>query len=54
MDEKGRSFLFDLSRKSPVNSEDLSDWIRKKTLLKIAYEGEPETESGVAYSIKAA
>ncbi len=54
VDEQGKSFLFDLSHGVSVKSEDLTNWINAKTPLTVSYEGEPETESGVAYSIKEA
>ncbi len=54
VDDQGRSFLLDLSNKLPVTSEKLRDWINAGTKLDVSYEGDPETETGIARSIKAA
>ncbi len=54
IDDAGRSFLFDLSHKVPVTNEDLKKWIKAGARLAVTYEGEPETETGVARSIKKA
>lgn len=54
VDDQEKSFLFDLSHKVPVTSEDLSNWIKAKTPITVSFEGEAETGSGVAHSIKEA
>lgn len=52
VDEKGKSYLFDLSHNSSIRDKDLTDWSRTKTWLVVEYEGEPELESGIAVSVK--
>jgi hypothetical protein len=54
IDEKGRSYLFDLSHRSSIKDQELADWSRAKTWLIVEYEGEPELESGIAVSVRAA
>ncbi len=54
IDESGRSYLFDLSHKSSVGNEDLLVLAETKTDVLVEYEGEPELETGVARSIRAA
>lgn len=54
VDDQGRSFLFDLSHRLPVTQEELSAWIRSRAVIAVSYEGEPETETGVAVALKAA
>ncbi len=54
VDDTGKSFLFDISPHFSVTSDDISDWIRTKRKVTVSYQGEPETESGVARSIKKA
>ncbi|MHB8110335.1 MAG: hypothetical protein ACYDHW_09925 [Syntrophorhabdaceae bacterium] len=52
VDQKGRSFLFDLAHNAPVSDKDLINWSRSNTSLVVGYEGEPELESGIARSIR--
>ncbi len=54
LDEIGRSYLLDLSHDAPVTTEELKEWTRAKTTLIVEYEGEPEIDTGVAHSIRAA
>ena len=51
VDSEGHSFLFDLSHRAPVTSDDLRAWSRAKARLRVEYEGEPEMESGIAHNI---
>lgn len=52
VDDKGRSYLFDLSHNSSIKDRDLTDWSRERTRLVVEYEGEPELETGIAVSVK--
>ncbi|MEN6616435.1 MAG: hypothetical protein ABFD12_07745 [Syntrophorhabdus sp.] len=52
VDQKGRSFLFDLAHNAAVSDEDLVNWERLRTWVAVKYEGEPELESGIARSAK--
>ena len=53
-DRQGRSFLLDLSHSLALSAEELSAWIREGSELVVTYEGEPETDTGIAYSIRKA
>jgi hypothetical protein len=54
VDDRGRSYLFDLSHDAPATNRDLLEWSRAKTWLVVEYEGEPDIDSGIAHSVRAA
>ncbi len=54
LDDVGRSYLLDLSHRAAVTSDELREWNNAKTRLVVEYEGEPETDSGIAHSVTAA
>ncbi len=54
IDERGQSFLLDISHKLPVTSSDLTGWIEGGVPVVVSYSGEAETETGTVESIKAA
>ncbi len=53
-DRAGRSFLFDVSHSVRLNTEEFAAWMREGRTVLVAYTGEPETETGVADSIRLA
>ncbi len=54
VDETGRSYLLDLAHDARVTPDELKAWNDARTQIVVEYEGEPETDSGVARSVTAA
>jgi hypothetical protein len=48
----GRSFLFTLDRKSPVQFPTIRLLQKSNTLVRVEYSGEPNTYSGIAHMIE--
>jgi hypothetical protein len=47
--EAGRAYLLVLAYNSSVTAEDLQEWYRSGSRIRVEYEGEPNLESGVAH-----
>ncbi len=47
--DTGRAYLLVLAHNSSVTAEDLQEWYRSGSRVRVEYEGEPNFESGVAH-----
>ncbi len=50
--ERGQSYLFTLARNGSPDITILERWHEADVPVQVEYEGEPNLESGVAYSVK--
>ncbi len=48
----GQAYLFTLSHKAPPEADELERWHKAGTRVSVEYGGEPDLESGVAYSVR--
>lgn len=54
VDDNGRAYLFDLAYNTSIKNETLFDWSAAGTRVTATYDGEPEFESGIVRTLKAA
>ncbi len=54
VEEKGRGYLFTLSRKSGIGQEELQRYLKAGATVILEYEGEPNMASGIALTVEPA